>query len=202
MSKITDSRGPLANPVTDIELGITGMTCASCVMRVEKWLNKLDGVSATVNYATEKATMTVPSGYDPQTLIDAVHETGYTAALPQKPAEPVQNTTTEPEVDDPELTSLRYRLVGAIVLAIPVILMAMIPALQLRNWQWASLALAAPVIVWAGRPFHQAAWTNLKHGAATMDTLVSVGTWSAFLWSPYASSWGRRGSPACVTPSN
>ncbi|MGB9226505.1 heavy metal translocating P-type ATPase, partial [Mycobacterium sp.] len=195
MSKITDSREPLTNPVTDIELGITGMTCASCAMRVEKRLNKLDGVSATVNYATEKATVTIPSGYDPQTLIDAVHETGYTAALPQKPAEPAPDTTTEPEVDDPELISLRNRLVGAIVLAIPVILMAMIPALQFRNWQWASLALAAPVIVWAGWPFHQAAWTNLKHGAATMDTLVSVGTWSAFLWSLYALFVGTAGEP-------
>ncbi len=195
MSKITDSREPLTNPVTDIELGITGMTCASCAMRVEKRLNKLDGVSATVNYATEKATVTIPSGYDPQTLIDAVHETGYTAALPQKPAEPAPDTTTGPEVDDPELTSLRNRLVGAIVLAIPVILMAMIPALQFRNWQWASLALAAPVIVWAGWPFHQAAWTNLKHGAATMDTLVSVGTWSAFLWSLYALFLGTAGEP-------
>jgi hypothetical protein len=142
---------------------------------LEKRLNKLDGVSATVNYATEKATVTVPSGYEARALIDAVHESGYTAALPQPPAPLTRNTPVETEADDPELRSLRNRLAGALVLAIPVILMAMIPALQFRNWQWASLALAAPVIVWAGWPFHQAAWTNLKHGTATMDTLVSVG---------------------------
>jgi Cu+-exporting ATPase len=189
------SKTSVASPRTNIELAITGMTCASCAMRVEKRLNKLDGVSATVNYATEKATVTVPSGYDARALIDAVHETGYTAALPQPPAHPTPSTPAETEADDPELTSLRNRLVGALVLAIPVILMAMIPALQFRNWQWASLALAAPVIVWAGRPFHQAAWTNLKHGTATMDTLVSVGTWSAFLWSLYALFWGTAGEP-------
>jgi P-type Cu+ transporter len=182
--------------VSNIELEISGMTCASCAMRIEKKLNKLDGVNATVNYATEKATVTAPSGYAPQALIAEVEKAGYTAVLPQRRAEPAP----EPEAGDPELSSLRYRLVAAIVLATPVILMAMIPALQFRYWQWASLVLAAPVVVWAGQPFHAAAWANLKHGAATMDTLVSVGTLSAFLWSLYALFLGTAGEPGMRHP--
>jgi Cu+-exporting ATPase len=174
-------------PVRDIELEISGMTCASCAMRIEKKLNKLDGVSATVNYATEKATVTVPAGYRPQALIAEVEKTGYSASLQQR--------ETGQESQALELTSLRNRLVVATVLATPVILMAMIPALQIRYWQWASLILAAPVVVWAGWPFHAAAWANLKHGAATMDTLVSVGTLSAFLWSVYALFFGTAGEP-------
>jgi P-type Cu+ transporter len=194
-------------PVSTIELEIAGMTCASCAMRVEKKLNNLDGVNASVNYATEKATLIVPSGYDPQALIAEVEEAGYTAALPRHR----EKLTSEagPEPDDAELASLRSRLVTAIVLAGPVIAMAMIPALQFRYWQWASLALAAPVIVWAGRPFHAAAWANLKHGSATMDTLVSIGTLSAFLWSLYALFLGAAGEPGMrhsfqltVTPSD
>ncbi len=177
----------------NIELEIDGMTCASCAMRIEKKLNKLDGVNATVNYATEKATVTVPSGYDPLALIAEVEKAGCTAALPQRREGPAAETAEA--TDDPELTSLRTRLVAAIVLATPVIAMAMIPALQFRYWQWASLALAAPVIVWAGRPFHTAAWANLKHGTATMDTLISVGTLSAFLWSLYALFLGTAGEP-------
>lgn len=194
-------------PVRTIELEIAGMTCASCAMRVEKKLNNLDGVDASVNYATEKATLIVPSGYDPQTLIAAVEKAGYTAALPRHREE--LTSEAGPEPDDPELASLRSRLVTAIVLASPVIAMAMIPALQFRYWQWASLALAAPVIVWAGRPFHAAAWANLKHGSATMDTLVSIGTLSAFLWSLYALFLGTAGEPGMrhsfqltVTPSD
>ena len=177
--------------MNSIELEIAGMTCASCAMRIEKNLNSLDGVTATVNYATEKAIVTVPAAFDPQALIAEVEKTGYTASLPQLREEPAG----QPEAADPELTSLRNRLVGAVLLAGPVILMAMIPALQFRYWQWASLALAAPVVVWAGRPFHAAAWANLKHGAATMDTLVSVGTLSAFLWSLYALFLGTAGEP-------
>ncbi len=181
----------------DIELEIGGMTCASCAARIEKKLNRLEGVAATVNYATEKAKVTAPAGYDPQLLIDEVVKTGYTATLPApKQAEP------EPGADeaDPELTSLRHRLIGAIVLAVPVIAMAMIPALQFTYWQWASLTLAAPVIVWAAWPFHRAAWTNLRHGAATMDTLVSVGTLSAFVWSLYALFLGTAGTPGMTHP--
>jgi Cu+-exporting ATPase len=194
-------------PVSTIELEIAGMTCASCAMRVEKKLNNLDGVNASVNYATEKATLIVPSGYDSQTLIAEVEKAGYTAALPRRREE--LTSEAGPEPDDAELASLRSRLVTAIVLASPVIAMAMIPALQFRYWQWGSLALAAPVIVWAGRPFHAAAWANLKHGSATMDTLVSIGTLSAFLWSLYALFLGTAGEPGMrhsfqltVTPSD
>jgi Cu+-exporting ATPase len=183
------------------------MTCASCAMRVEKKLNNLDGVNASVNYATEKATLIVPSGYDSQTLIAEVEKAGYTAALPRHREE--LTSQAGPEPDDAELASLRSRLVTAIVLASPVIAMAMIPALQFRYWQWGSLALAAPVIVWAGRPFHAAAWANLKHGSATMDILVSIGTLSAFLWSLYALFLGTAGEPGMrhsfqltVTPSD
>jgi Cu+-exporting ATPase len=172
--------------MNSIELEIAGMTCASCAARIERKLNRLDGVDATVNYATEKATVTVTSGYDARALIAEVEKVGYTAALPRRSAE---------TPDDAELASLRARLVIAALLAAPVILMAMLPGLQFRYWQWASLALAAPVVLWAGRPFHTAAWANLKHGAATMDTLVSVGTLSAFLWSVCALFWGTAGRP-------
>ncbi|GAA4537260.1 heavy metal translocating P-type ATPase [Mycobacterium paraffinicum] len=175
-----------AAPVSQIELTIAGMTCASCAARIEKKLNRLDGVVATVNYATEKAALTVPSGYDPRLLIAAVEQAGYTAALPRESSVPA---------DDPELSALRTRLITTAALAGPVIAMAMIPALQFRYWQWASLVLAAPVVVWGGRPFHAAAWANLKRGAATMDTLVSIGTLAAFLWSLYALFLGTAGQP-------
>jgi P-type Cu+ transporter len=165
-----------ANTVTNVELEIGGMTCASCAMRIEKKLNRLDGVSARVNYATEKAAVTLPAGYDARGLIAEVEKAGFTAALPQR----------QPASDDGELAALRVRLVAAIVLTVPVIALAMLPAWEFRYWQWVSLALAAPVVAWAGRPFHAGAWANLKHGAATMDTLVSVGTLSAFLGSLYA----------------
>ncbi|MGN6338676.1 heavy metal translocating P-type ATPase [Mycobacterium sp.] len=168
-----------------IELEITGMTCASCAARIEKKLNKLDGVAATVNYATEKAAVTAPVGYDPRVLIGEIEKAGYAATLPQPSA---------PD-DDHELASLRRRLVAAIVLAGPVIATAMLPALQFHRWHWVSLALATPVVVWCGRPFHAAAWANLKHGAATMDTLVSLGTLAAFLWSVYALLLGTAGQP-------
>ncbi|MFS0910847.1 heavy metal translocating P-type ATPase [Microbacterium sp. 179-I 3D2 NHS] len=178
-----------------VELEIGGMTCASCAMRIEKKLNKLDGVTATVNYATEKAKVTVPEGYDPAALIAEVEKTGYTASLPA----PKAAASVDEDVD-PELRSLRNRLIGSIVLTIPVIAMAMIPALQFTYWQWASLALAAPVIVWAGWPFHRAAWMNLRHGAATMDTLISLGTSAAFLWSLYALFFGTAGTPGMTHP--
>ncbi|OBI25027.1 copper-translocating P-type ATPase [Mycobacterium sp. E1386] len=177
-----------AAPVSQIELKIAGMTCASCAARIEKKLNRLDGVVATVNYATEKAALTIPSGYDPRLLIAAVEQAGYTAALP-----PRREATAQ--ADGPELSALRTRLITTAVLAGPVIAMAMVPALQFRYWQWASLVLAAPVVVWGGRPFHAAAWTNLKRGTATMDTLVSIGTLAAFLWSLYALFFGTAGEP-------
>ena len=182
-----------------LELEIGGMTCASCANRIEKKLNKLDGVEATVNYATEKARVSVPEGYDAQLLIAEVEKTGYTAALPAPPASASASADNEgrgsAEPADPELSALRQRLIGSVVLSVPVIAMAMIPALQFQYWQWLSLTLTAPVIVWAGWPFHRAAWVNLKHGAATMDTLVSVGTIAAFLWSLYALFFGHAGMP-------
>ncbi|WP_235940658.1 heavy metal translocating P-type ATPase [Paramicrobacterium fandaimingii] len=178
-------------PTGSYELDVTGMTCASCAMRIEKKLNRLDGVEASVNYATEKARVNVPADYDPQLLIDEVEKTGYGAALPR------QNNEKDAEADAPdvELTSLRQRLIGSAVLSVPVIVLAMVPAFQFVYWQWASLALAAPVVVWAGWPFHRAAWMNLRHGAATMDTLVSMGTIAAFLWSLYALFFGTAGVP-------
>ncbi|WP_223694911.1 heavy metal translocating P-type ATPase [Leifsonia poae] len=191
------STSALPGAGTGVELEIGGMTCASCAMRIEKKLNKLDGVTATVNYATEKARVTVPSGYDPAALIAEVEKTGYTATLP---APRVTKKDGEHDDADTELRSLRTRLIGSIVLSVPVIAMAMIPALQFTYWQWASLALAAPVIVWAAWPFHKAAWTNLRHGAATMDTLISLGTSAAFLWSLYALFFGTAGTPGMTHP--
>lgn len=184
-----------------VELQIGGMTCASCANRIEKKLNKLDGVAATVNYATEKAKVTIPAGYDPALLIAEVEKTGYTAALPApKKTKNDPGQAADADDADPELTSLRNRLIVSIVLSVQVIAMAMIPALQFTYWQWASLALAAPVIVWAAFPFHKAAWANLRHGAATMDTLISMGTTAAFLWSLYALFFGTAGTPGMTHP--
>lgn len=180
-----------------IELDISGMTCASCANRIERKLNKLDGVTATVNYATEKAKVVVPEGYDPQLLLEEVEKAGYSAQLP-KPKNVAPEGSEEPE--DLELITLRQRLIGAVILSVPVIAMAMIPALQFRYWQWLSLTLAAPVIVWAAWPFHKAAWANLKQGTATMDTLISMGTLSAFLWSLYALFFGTAGEPGMTHP--
>jgi len=193
---------PAVNPAsTDVELTIGGMTCASCAMRIEKRLNRLDGVAATVNYATEKAKITVPGGYDPALLIAEVEKTGYTAAIPvPKKAKGGDADGADSDGADPELTLLRHRLVASVALTLPVIAMAMIPALQFNYWQWASLALAAPVIVWAAWPFHKAAWANLKHGTATMDTLISMGTTAAFLWSLYALFLGTAGVPGMTHP--
>ncbi|SDT19463.1 heavy metal translocating P-type ATPase [Microterricola viridarii] len=180
-----------------VELEIGGMTCASCAMRIEKKLNKLDGVSASVNYATEKARVSAPQGFDVAALIAEVEKTGYTAAVPVKAAKAaVRGGAGEGESgQDTELRGLRQRLIGSIVLSVPVILLAMVPALQFTYWQWASLVLAAPVVVWAAWPFHKAAWVNLRHGAATMDTLISIGTLSALLWSVYALFLGTAGEP-------
>ncbi|MBW5249657.1 heavy metal translocating P-type ATPase, partial [Streptomyces sp. P01-B04] len=241
------------------ELTIGGMTCASCAARVEKKLNRMDGVSATVNYATEKARVSFGPGTGLADLIATVEKTGYTAkpvprpaptpraskppapapAAPKPPAPapaapkpPVAapaaslpdangpapasppdagdlapapaadggaETGTDTDTDDggpaSALAALRQRLIVSAVLAAPVVLLAMIPALQFDNWQWLSLTLAAPVVIWGGLPFHRAAWTNLRHGAATMDTLVSVGTLAAFGWSLWALFLGDAGMP-------
>ncbi|KWX26254.1 carbonate dehydratase [Mycolicibacterium wolinskyi] len=168
------------------------MTCASCAMRIEKKLNKIDGISATVNYATEKARVSAPRGFDIEVLIAEVEKTGYGATLP---AAKITASDADEQREEPELTTLRNRLIGSVVLSLPVIVLAMAPALQFTYWQWASLALAAPVIVWAAWPFHKAAFANLRHGAATMDTLISVGTSAAFLWSLYALFFGTAGVP-------
>lgn len=189
-----------ANAGTGVELEIGGMTCASCAMRIEKKLNKLDGVVATVNYATEKAKVTVPDGYDPAALIAEVEKTGYSASIPAPKGSKNDAASAGEVTADSELRSLRNRLIGAIVLTVPVIAMAMIPALQFTYWQWASLALAAPVILWAAWPFHRAAWMNLRHGTATMDTLISLGTSAAFLWSLYALFFGTAGTPGMTHP--
>ncbi|MEU7895323.1 heavy metal translocating P-type ATPase [Nonomuraea sp. NPDC049152] len=182
-------------PETAVELSIGGMTCASCANRIERKLNKMDGVTATVNYATEKAKVTFPDGLDPQVLVAEVEKAGYTAELPRQEAEGRQ----EAEEKD-ELRPLRDRLITSVVLAVPVIAMAMIPPLQFPFWQWLSLTLAAPVVVYAGWPFHKAAWTNLRHGAATMDTLVSIGTLAAFAWSVWALFLGTAGAPGMTHP--
>ncbi|CAM5456061.1 heavy metal translocating P-type ATPase [Leifsonia shinshuensis] len=185
---MTASPSPAASTAT-LELEVGGMTCASCAMRIEKKLNRLDGVTATVNYATEKARVSLPDGMDVATVIAEVEKTGYTAALPAVEPE------SEPAGADPELTGLRNRLIGSVALSVPVIALAMIPALQFTYWQWLSLTLAAPVVVWGAWPFHKAAFINARHGAATMDTLVSIGTLAAFTWSLYALFLGTAGMP-------
>ncbi|MFF3250398.1 heavy metal translocating P-type ATPase [Actinacidiphila glaucinigra] len=184
--------------VTELELAIGGMTCASCAARIEKKLNRMDGVTATVNYATEKAKVAFGGGIGVADLIATVEATGYTAALP---APPVTDVPREQADSEPgELTTLRQRLLTAVVLAVPVIAMAMVPALQFPNWQWLSLTLAAPVVAYAAWPFHRAAWTNLRHGATTMDTLISMGTLAAFGWSVWALFLGDAGVPGLRHP--
>jgi Cu+-exporting ATPase len=178
----------------DVELLIGGMTCASCANRVEKKLNRLDGVTATVNYATEKARVSFGEGVTTDDLIATVAKTGYTAALPRPP-----DTVDAHPAEDPT-RPLRRRLLVSTALTVPVVAMAMVPALQFDFWQWLSLTLAAPVVVWGGAPFHRAAWTNARHGAATMDTLVSLGTLAAFGWSLYALFLGTAGEPGMTHP--
>ncbi len=184
---------------TDVELAIGGMTCASCAARIEKKLNRMDGVTATVNYATEKAKISYGGGVAVQDLIATVEATGYTAHEPAPTRDEPERTGADGTKDD-ELGPLRHRLVTAVTLAVPVIAMAMIPALQFEYWQWLSLTLAAPVVTYAGWPFHKAAFTNLRHGAATMDTLISVGTSAAFLWSLWALFLGTAGEPGMTHP--
>ncbi|PTA48214.1 cation-translocating P-type ATPase [Micromonospora sp. RP3T] len=180
-----------------IELAIGGMTCASCAARIEKKLNRMDGVEATVNYATEKATVRYADDIAPADLIATVEKTGYTAEVPPPPARAGEVTAAEP-VD--ELRVARTRLWVSAVLTLPVIVLAMVPAWQFDHWQWASLTLAAPVVVWGGLPFHRAALVNLRHGAATMDTLVSLGTLAAFGWSLWALFLGDAGMPGMTHP--
>jgi Cu+-exporting ATPase len=173
------------------------MTCASCANRIERKLNKLDGVSATVNYATEKAKISYPDGIGVADLITTVEKTGYTAAEPPPPTPPGddEGVPGAAPAADQELLTLRQRLLVSLALSVPVVLLAMAPALQFDNWQWLSLTLAAPVVIWGAFPFHRAAWTNARHGAATMDTLVSIGTLAALGWSLWALFLGDAGMP-------
>jgi len=180
--------------VSTVELSIGGMTCASCASRIEKKLNRLDGVSASVNFATEKARVELGDHVTPRDLVATVEAAGYHATLPE-----TADSTVAEQIDDP-VSALRRRLLACIALSLPVIVMAMAPALQFPNWQWLSLTLAAPVVVWGAWPFHAAAWTNLRHGAATMDTLISLGTLAAFGWSLYALFWGTAGQTGMTHP--
>ncbi|MGW1746610.1 heavy metal translocating P-type ATPase [Streptomyces sp. NPDC002092] len=193
-STTTQTPAPIrtAADASEVELLIGGMTCASCAARVEKKLNRMDGVTATVNFATEKAKVTYPAGIQVADLIATVVKTGYTA---EEPPPPQPEPAEEKAAEDPELTAHRQRFTVSAVLALPVVLLSMVPALQFDNWQWLALTLAAPVVVWGGLPFHRAAWTNARHGAATMDTLVSVGTLAAFGWSLWALFLGDAGMP-------
>ncbi|MFF3097790.1 heavy metal translocating P-type ATPase [Streptomyces cyaneofuscatus] len=214
----TAAAGTPAADASEAELMIGGMTCASCAARVEKKLNRMDGVTATVNYATEKARVTFTEGLELSDLVTTVERTGYTArplAPPKPDPDPEQEPAREPaqapaptppdapaaSTDAAEaeqaaaLAALRQRVVVSAVLSVPVVLLAMVPALQFDNWQWLSLTLAAPVVIWGGLPFHRATWTNLRHGAATMDTLVSMGTLAAFGWSLWALFLGDAGMP-------
>ena len=175
--------------VTEVDLDITGMTCASCAARVEKKLNRMPGVIATVNYGTDRAHIALPEGTSIDDAIATVEATGYTAQRPRVEFDP------EHAHDDPELRDLRRRVTISAILTAPVVALAMIPPLQFDYWQWISLALAAPVVAWGALPFHRAAWTNLRHGAATMDTLVSLGVGAAFVWSLYALFLGGAGDP-------
>jgi Cu+-exporting ATPase len=183
----------MSQAATRVELPITGMTCASCANRIEKRLNKLEGVEASVNYATEKASVSYDGeSVKPEELVEAVEEAGYQAVLPAPQAAGAEHGSAETKDEDPT-RSLRLRLIWAAVLSLPVLMLSMVPPLQFDNWQWLAMLLATPVVLWAGWPFHSAAWANLKHGAATMDTLISVGTLSAWGWSMVALFFGDAG---------
>jgi Cu+-exporting ATPase len=186
-----------AVPSNRVELEIGGMTCASCAARVEKRLNEVDGVTvATVNYATERAAISFDGDVEVDDLIAEVEAAGYTATRPRTASDDAATPVAEPDPTE----SLRTRVVVSAVLSVPVVAMATIPALQFDNWQWLSLTLASPVVVWGALPFHRAAWANLRHGAATMDTLISIGTLAAFGWSLYALFLGDAGMVGMKMP--
>lgn len=176
-----------------IELQISGMTCSSCANTVEKRLNRIDGVEAQVNIATDTARIVAAPGVTELQLIDAVAETGYTASSTARPE--ITDAESAASQHDTNLADLRKRLIGSVVLSVPVIVISMVPALQFLNWQWAMLLLTTPVVFWAGMPFHRAAFTNLRHRAVTMDTLISLGTLAAYLWSLYAMFFGHAAMP-------
>jgi Cu+-exporting ATPase len=198
----TTARTESSAPSAQVELEIGGMTCASCAARIEKKLNRMDGVTATVNYATEKARVAYGDGVSVGDLIATVEAAGYTAGVPAAPpaGTPAAGADQAAPAEDPELTALRHRLTTAVVLALPVAAMSMVPALQFTDWQWLSFTLASPVVAYAAWPFHRAAWTNARHGAATMDTLVSFGTLAAYGWSVWALFFGTAGMPGMTHP--
>jgi Cu+-exporting ATPase len=180
-----------------LELPVEGMTCAACANRIERKLNKLDGVSATVNYATEKAAVRFdPDVASPEDLVGAVEAAGYHATLPSAAD---ASAGAAADAEDPA-APLRRRLVGSAVLSVPLLLISMVPALQFEHWQWLALQLATPVVFWAGWPFHRSAWRNLRHGTATMDTLISVGTLAAWTWSVVALFFLGAGDPGMTMP--
>ncbi len=191
-------------PAPDLQLALTGMTCASCANRIERSLNKVEGIQATVNYATEKATVRAVEGgpldgaaLDVDALIAAVEKAGYGAAIVTPPSDaPAANAGVDaaPQPAD-ELAPLRQRLIISAVLTVPVLVLSMVPALQFTNWQWLALTLASPVAVWGAWPFHRAALRGARHLTATMDTLISVGVTAAYLWSLYALFLGEAGMP-------
>lgn len=191
-STAQDDALPAADP-RRVELIIGGMTCASCPPRIERKLAKLAGVSATVNFATERATVTAPPGVSADDLVRVVTDTGYTAT-PVVPATSDASATESTDEPDSGLRGLRDRMRGSVALAVPVIVLAMVPPVQFPYWQWLSLVLAAPVVTWGAWPFHKAAWTNARHGIATMDTLISMGVIAAFAWSMYALFLGGAGT--------
>jgi P-type Cu+ transporter len=185
--------------LADVELRIGGMTCASCANRVERRLGRLAGVTASVNYATEKARVRFPATMDPTALVAQVAAAGYTAQLPEQPAAPGGTGAEARDEPDPA-RAMRDRLLVSALLAVPVVALSMAPALQFVYWQWIALALTAPVAVWGAWPFHRAAWAGLRHGAATMDTLVAMGVLAALGWSLVALFLGGAGTPGMTHP--
>ncbi len=171
-----------ATSTIDLEIG--GMTCAACAARIERTLNKVEGVSASVNYALESARVEAPAGVEATALIELIEGAGYDARLPSS----IPTSTTDDPVD-----ALTRRVALVAGMAVPVILLAMVPAWQFANWQWLSLMLTFPIATWGAWPFHKAAWANLRHAAATMDTLVSAGVGVAFAWSLWALYFGDAG---------
>ena len=196
-----------AGPKSDtVELSLGGMTCASCAARIEKRLNKLDGVEASVNYALERASVTFAPSVSTSDLVHAVESIGYAARVVGDAQTEHADDNAEDREQERALRTLRTRLLASVALTAPVFFIAMIPALQFDSWQWLSLSLAGPVVFWGGWPFHRAAWLNLRHAAASMDTLISLGTLAAFAWSLWALFIGEAGDPAMrmsfdITPS-
>ncbi|KUM69883.1 heavy metal translocating P-type ATPase [Streptomyces curacoi] len=185
-----------APPVTVTDLTVGGMTCAACVRRVEKKLARLEGVTATVNLATGRARVSHPPDLRPEELVATVEQAGYTAALPAPP----RKRERPAEEGSEGVRRERDRLLVTALLAVPVLVLSMVPAWQFRNWQWLCFVLAAPVAVWSARPFHLRALRGLRHSTATMDTLVSLGVVASFSWSAYALFLGGAGAPGMRMP--